>query len=141
MDDVGLIVVFEDCGILSESYGRYLIEVNGRKLMQIQFDELYAKALYQKSLIKYSPRYVTAPNVDPTVTTTVTTTVSELSGGAFVNEWNQEEFTNVFRSLLEKNYGDSAPDIEFRPPNLVSTWMNTLVDEEGAVIATLGNPG
>ena len=135
MDDIGIIVVFEDCGIVSDSYGRYLIEVDGRKLMQIQFDELYAKTLYQKSLIEYSPKYFTVSNVDPTVTTIV----HEISGGVYVNEWNHEEFANVFRLLLEKNYGDSAPKIEFRAPNLVSTWMNTLVDENGTVIASLGN--
>lgn len=136
LGDLGIIVVFEDCGIILNSYGRFLVEVGGRKLMQIQFDELYAKTLYQKSLIEYSPRYMTVSNVDPNETSTV----RELSGSAFVNKWNQEEYANVFRSLVEQNYGHSAPEIEFRAPNLVSTWMNTLVDEDGAVIEILGKP-
>ena len=136
LGEVGFIVAFEDRSIIADSYGRYLAQVDGRKLLQIQFDELYAKVLYQKSLIDGSPTYVTASNVDPNVPTTV----RELSSGAFVNEWNQEEFANVFRSLLEQNYGSSAQEIEYKATDLVSTWMDTLVDENGTVVATLGKP-
>lgn len=137
MDDIGFIVVFEDRSIISESYGRYLTEVNGRKLLQIQFDELYAKVLYQKSLIKYSPKYMIDANVaDPNGTVIV----RDLSDGAFISQWSQKEFANVFQSSLEQNYGANAPQIEYQAPNLVSTWMNFLVDENDAIIATFGSP-
>ena len=50
--DVGFIVALQDAGIIRDSYGRYVEEVAGRKLLPIQFDELYAKT------ILISPSYI-----------------------------------------------------------------------------------
>ena len=52
MGEVGVIVAFEDCGINADSFGRYVKELAGRKLSPIQFNELYAKVLYQTQLIE-----------------------------------------------------------------------------------------
>jgi hypothetical protein len=67
--EVGFIVALQDAGLISSTYGQYARQVAGRKLQLIQFDELYAKCLYQVGLFNRTPKFITATNRDPAVVT------------------------------------------------------------------------
>ena len=56
MGEVGLIVSFEDGGLIRESYAKYVRDVAGRKLHPIQFTELYAKTLHKSiAFVSFCP--------------------------------------------------------------------------------------
>jgi hypothetical protein len=122
MGEVGVIVSFEDGGLIQKSYGKYVAEVGGRKLHPIQFTELYAKVCYQNSLREHALSYLTASNEEgkgraTTIIATASTTI---------REWSQEEFA----PLLQFHLGENVT-VEFQPPDLVSTWM---VEPDGSLM-------
>lgn len=119
MGEVGVIVVFEDAGLTTGSFGRYVAKVNGRKLHPIQFDELYAKVTYQVSLIEGGLTYLTSQVVEgqhPVRTDVVR--------GGHLREWSQEDFSKVLRAHVSDWLKSKGEDTEwFVRPNLVPTWM------------------
>jgi hypothetical protein len=120
--DIGIIVALQDIGILGDSYGRYLEAVAGRKLLPIQFDELYAKCLYQMSLLDRIPKYVTIENKGPTV-------VHQMPIGGFsmkpvVKDWVQEDYASVLAEVLQQSHHKLDYDLFYSPPDQVVTWMS-----------------
>ncbi len=119
MGEVGVIVVFEDHGLTTDSYGRYVSEVGGRKLHPLQFDELYAKVRYQASLVENRPHYQTAYD-----TNGERTAKTDVFSNLFLREWSQEEYSEVLRIQVQGwMVPSSQSQIWFTPPNLVPTWM------------------
>jgi hypothetical protein len=122
MGGVGVIVSFEDGGLINETFGRYVAQVNGRKLHPIQFTELYAKVCYQNSLRERGLSYVTTLNnkgESPATTIIVNSNTA-------IRDWNKEEFAALLQFHLGKDI-----KVEFQPPDLVSTW---LVESDGSLM-------
>jgi hypothetical protein len=124
MGEVGVIVAFEDAGLTNGSFGRYVAEVDGRKIHPLQFDELFAKVTYQVSLIEGGVQYLTSE------TGVSIPQQTEVFDGPYLRKWLQEEFSGVLRThvarWLEIDDGDW-----FVSPNLVPTWMT---DNEGNLL-------
>jgi len=119
MGEVGIIVALEDGGLTSDSYGRYVNAVAGKKLHPIQFDELYAKVLYQVSRVEGGVTYITSKHeFDSQPAQTL------VMAGGYLRESSQEEYSQLLRPMVS-DWLHSEPDhIEwFVPPNLVPTWM------------------
>ena len=130
--DVGFVVTLQDAGIISESYARYVYDVAGRKLMPIQFDELYAKCVYQMGLFTRIPKFMTAANNDPNVPTTVhMLPIGGLSSKPIVEEWVQADYVQILAALMQQSYPNVDIDQLFAPPDRVMTWMS---DENGALL-------
>jgi len=125
MGEIGIIVAFEDAGITSSSFGRYVANVNGRKIHPLQFDELYAKVTYQLSLITGGLQYLTSEtNSDRRKT--------QVFDNIFLRDWSQEYFSTVLRAHVSQWLRSTADDVQwFVPPNLVPTWMT---DPEGGLL-------
>jgi hypothetical protein len=127
LGEVGIIVALEDAGLTTDSYGRYLQEVDGRKLHPIQFDELYAKVLYQVSLIDGGITYLTTKHefdTQPARTRVV--------AGGHVRERSEEEYSRLLRPIVADWLRSDPDDAEwFAPPDLVPTWMT---DKTGALL-------
>ncbi|MEZ6077673.1 MAG: hypothetical protein R3C56_19005 [Pirellulaceae bacterium] len=123
--EIGFIVALQDVNLLAQTFGRYLEEVNGRRIAQIQFDELYAKCLYQVSLLNRIPKFVTATAKDPSQPTRVhMLPVAGLSSIPVVAEWNQEDYARVLSDFLcSRNYQMPMERL-FVPPDQVVTWMS-----------------
>ncbi|QDU74220.1 hypothetical protein Pan97_12250 [Bremerella volcania] len=139
--DVGFIVTLQDSGIIRNSYARYVAEVAGRKLLPIQFDELYARCLYQVSLINRIPKFITSESQDPDGSVTVNMLpLQGLSSRPIVDEWDQTAFAHILSAVLSRSHDDIKAESLFSPPNLVMTWMSDeegklkLVDENGKAI-------
>lgn len=120
MGEIGLLVSLEDGGLTTDSYGRFVGQVAGRKLHPIQFDELTAKVAYQVALLEGAVTYFSTKVLG--TTEPVKTIVYR---GGYVHEWSYEEYSHVLRAhvagwLSEKVANDTQ---WFVPPNLVSTWM------------------
>jgi hypothetical protein len=119
MGEVGVIVAFEDVGLTTKSYGRYVTEVGGRKMHPLQFDELYAKVAYQASLIDNGIHYLTSEETD-----TSSPQQTQVIGNPYVREWSQEEFSSVLRAHVSQRFNSNLEGTRwFVPPNLVPTWM------------------
>jgi hypothetical protein len=119
MGEVGVIVAFEDASLTAKSYGRYITEVDGRKLHPLQFDELYAKVTYQVSLINNGIHYVTAE-----ITDSSSYQQTQVIGNPYLLEWSQEEFSLVLRAHVSQWFKSNVEDTGwFVTPNLVPTWM------------------
>jgi hypothetical protein len=119
MGEVGVIVAFEDAILNAKSYGRYITEVDGRKLHPLQFDELYAKVTYQVSLIDNDIHYVTSE-----INGSSSPQQTEVVGNPYLREWSQEEFSRVLRTHVSQWFKSDVEDAGwFVPPNLVPTWM------------------
>jgi hypothetical protein len=124
-NDVGVIVALQDAGITRETYGRYVRKVRGRALIPMQFDELYAKVLYQRSLMTRVPKFVTAVHDDPTQVVDVhMLSIGGLCSTPIVRDWNQEEYARCFSAVLRPKFGKDIFDELFVPPSQVKTWMN-----------------
>lgn len=127
LGEVGVIVAFEDAGLTLDSYGRYVKEVAGRKLHPVQFDELYAKVLYQVSLIEGGVTYITSKHeseAQPARTYVV--------ANGILRERSQEEYSRVLRPMVSDWLRSDPDHMEwFVPPNLVPTWMT---DKDGALL-------
>jgi hypothetical protein len=120
MGDIALLVSLEDGGLTTESYGRFVGEVAGRKLHPIQFDELTAKVAYQVALLNGGVTYISSKVID--ASEPMKTFVHR---GGYLHEWSQEEFSHVLRAhvagwLSEKEANETQ---WFVPPNSVPTWM------------------
>jgi hypothetical protein len=119
LGEVGIIVAFEDAGLTERTYGRYVADVAGQKLHPIQFDELYAKVLYQVSLIQGGVSYVTHRNPNETERMR-----SLVLGGGRLRERSQEEYSRVLEPYVTEWIDPPAEHMQwFVPPNLVPTWM------------------
>jgi len=127
MGNVGIIVVFEDAGLTTETHGRYVSAVNGRKLHPLQFDELYARVTYQASLIEQGLSFLTS-KVDGDDALTRTTVINRI----FLRERSEEEFARALRLHVGDWFQDDGRDmVWFAPPNLVPTWMT---DDSGELL-------
>ncbi|MFC6670153.1 hypothetical protein [Marinobacterium aestuariivivens] len=120
MGEVGVIVSFEDAGLIDSTFGRYVEEIRGRKLHPIQFDELYAKVCYQLSLVEYSLKYITSSHTEGK-----NEAVTSTFAGGPIRKWDQQEFAECLLCHIRPWLrGEVALDSVFVPPDLVSTWMN-----------------
>lgn len=119
MGEIGIIAAFEDAGLTERTYGRYVGAVAGQKLHPIQFDELYAKVLYQVSLIQGGVTYITSKCHDePEHLRTL------VMGGGRLREPSQEEFSRVLEPYVTEWIRPGANKMQwFVPPDLVPTWM------------------
>ena len=94
LNDVGLIVTLQDAGVIANTYSWYVEEVAGRQLHPIQFEELYAKCLYQMSLFTRTPKFVIAVNDNPAIPTSVNTLpIAGLNAKPILDEWDQAEYS------------------------------------------------
>lgn len=135
-NDVGIIVALQDAGLISDTYGRYVAEVDGRKLVPIQFDELLARVYYQISLLTRVPRFVTGAHAD--ISNPVNVHMLPLAGlnsASVVEEWNQEHYAHYLAAVLSRSQPHFTLDQLYVPPNQVMTWMS---DPEGNL--TFFNP-
>jgi len=126
MGEVGIIVSFEDGGLIRDSYASYVRDVAGRKLHPIQFTELYAKICYQLSLRQRPLTFLTDSHVDGE--TIASTTM--ISASSPLDEWDQGQFAEILRFHLRAWLNDKM-QVEYRPPDLLSTWM---VDPNGELL-------
>jgi hypothetical protein len=122
MGEIGLIVSFEDGGLIRETYGRYVEQVNAQKLHPVQFTELYAKVCYQNSLREQRLSYLTASNFEGKGRASTIV----LNSSTAVLDWDQEEFAASLQFHLKDRI-----KVEFQPPNRVSTWM---VESDGSLM-------
>lgn len=127
LGEVGIIVALEDAGLTLDSYGRYVEQVAGRKMHPVQFDELYAKVLYQVSLIEGGVTYITSKcdlETQPARTHVVASGV--------LRERSQEDYSKVLRPIVS-DWLRADPDLTewFVPPDFVPTWMT---DKAGALL-------
>lgn len=118
MGDIGVIVSFEDGGLIQETYAKYVKQVGGRKLHPIQFYELYAKVNYQVKLRQLPVSYLTQSNVDRdhVASTEVVNSSTQL------DDWDQREFSEVL-SFHVSSWLSGDSQVKFEPPDRVSTWM------------------
>ncbi len=128
MGDVGLIVCFEDHRLTDESYGRYVRDVNHRKLHPIQFDELFARATYQVSLIETPIKYLT--EFDTEGNRRARTTVV---GGYRLRDRSNKELSVVMKAHVAQWVKKPLEgDVQwYVPPGLVPTWMT---DDDGNLL-------
>lgn len=126
MGEIGIIVSFEDGGLMRESYGKYVEEVGGRKLHPIQFYELYAKVSYQVKLRQRPVSYLTQSHVDgrDTASTEV------VSASTLLDDWDQKEFIELLRFHVSNWLSDES-QVAFAPPDRVSSWM---VNDKGELL-------
>lgn len=122
--EVGIIVAFQDAGLLSDTYGKYVSEVNGRKLHPIQFDELYSKVIYQTSLIDRPPTFSFCSHSEGESPATV----DMISCASKIHAWSQKNYANVLYQHIAKWNQDITMEDLFVEPDLVETWMS---DKEG----------
>lgn len=118
MGEVGVIVSFEDGGLIRNSYARYVQAVEGRKLHPIQFTELYAKVCYQVSLRQRPLTFLTNFHVDGTAIASTTM----ISASTPLNKWDQEEFAEILRFHL-RHWMNDKTQVEYHPPDQLTTWM------------------
>lgn len=124
-NDIGFIITLQDAGIISESYSRYVEEVAGRKLLPIQFEELYAKCVYQMSLFTRTPQYAIATSKDASLPTTVhMLPIGGLSGKPIVDDWVQADYVDVLATILQQTFHDLNRNQLFPAPDQVMTWMS-----------------
>lgn len=127
MGEVGVIVAFEDLALTTETYGRYVAEVNGRKMHPLQFDELYARITYQISLMDSGVYYLTSEETDG-----FGLQKTQVFGSPYLREWSQEAFSFVLQAHISQWFNLALERTEwFVPPNLVPTWMT---DEAGNLL-------
>jgi hypothetical protein len=124
MGEIGIIVSFEDGGLVKDTYGKYVNEVDGRKLHPVQFIELYAKVTYQVKLLQTPLTYETAFHVEGQ--RIATTQIVNYS--TYVEEWDQEEFSHLLNFHVSQWVDDG---VEYPFPEKVSTWM---VDGAGDIL-------
>ena len=126
MGEIGVIVCFEDCGLTTSSYGRYVRDVDHRKLHPAQFDELYARTSYQTCRIESSVKYVTEFSVDGERVARTT-----VAGGIYLRDHSNSELSEVLSAQLSRWVKPSADGVVrwFVPPNLVPT---ILTGEDGS---------
>ncbi|WP_275817435.1 hypothetical protein [Neptuniibacter sp. CAU 1671] len=126
MGEIGLIVSFEDGGLIRNSYEKYVDEVGGRKLHPIQFYELYAKVSYQVTLPQSPVYYWTQSHVDGHYIATTELAKSSM----FLADWDQEEYVKLLRFHVSHCLAENS-EVVFEPPDRVSSWM---IDEKGELL-------
>jgi hypothetical protein len=123
---VGFIVAFEDGSLGTETYGKYLEDVAGRKLHPIQFDELYTKILYQNSLFIKAPKFISIIPMDETRPISISMLpFTGMSSLPLLEDWSQEEYAKGLSEVMQSWVGETAmadPSF-FTRPNLVRTWL------------------
>lgn len=126
MGEIGIIVSFEDGGLIRDTFGRYVDEVGGRKLHPIQFYELYTKVSYQVKLLQRPLTYLTQSHMegDYIVSTEI------VSSPAHLDNWDQKEFAEMLRVNVSPWLSDNL-QVVFKPPDRVSSWM---VDNKGKLL-------
>lgn len=118
LGEIGIIISFEDGGLIRESYGRYVEDVGGRKLHPIQFYELYAKVSYQIKLRQRPISYLTLSHADgQNIAST-----EVLDSSTQLGTWDQKEFAEVLRFHVSSWLSDHS-QVVFVPPDKISSWM------------------
>lgn len=134
LGEVGFIVSFEDAAINEDSYGNYLRAVNGRKLHRLQFDELFARIVYQNSLMDSQLRFFLAIPQDESLPVSI-----NMLGRIDLAEFNQKDLAVYLWEFCKHWFNDNGItwDDVFKPPNLVVSWMSNanreliFMDENG----------
>ena len=123
---VGVVVSFEDHGLTTSSYGRYVRNVGTSKLHPLQFDELYARTTYQVSLIESSIKYLTEFEVDGSRSAR-----TRVGCGMHLRERSNKELAEVLRAHVSHWVKrPTGGDIQWHvSPDLVPTWMTTETGE------------
>ena len=123
---VGVIIALQDARLISDTYGRYVADVDGRKLVPIQFDELFARVYYQISLLTRVPKFMTAAHEDEGRPVDVyMMPLAGLSSVPVVAEWNQEHYAHCLAAVLSRSQPHFTIEQLHVPPDQVMTWMNT----------------
>ncbi len=139
MGSVGIIIALDDGGLLRETYQHYLDEVDGHPLTPLQFDELYAKCLYQVSLLR-------TPTTFAIHTVTNGPVIVNMIGRGYVDEWVMKDYVPILEQVLSESYPQLDTSVLYSSPGLVMTWMYdqagqlTLVNEEGKQIYLNNTP-
>jgi len=133
LDNQGVIVAFQDIGLSSDTYGKYLCEVGSRRLHPLQFEEVYAKVSYQLSLMEFTPSFITSTHVEGKEVGVINTIVPlSLSSPLPMSPWDQGEFAKRFYHHANRWMKMPIPFESFyHPPDLVRTWMT---DENGNLL-------
>jgi len=126
MGEIGIIISFEDGGLIRDCYGRYVNEVGGRKLHPIQFHELYAKVIYKVNLRQRPLSYQTQSHMDGNYIAST----AIINSSTQLDNWDQEEFVEILRFHVFPWLSDSS-QVVFEPPDRVSSWM---VDNKGKLL-------
>ena len=103
-------------------------EVNHGMLHPVQFDELYARAVYQLSRIESSINYLTEFATDGSRSARTSVT-----GGLNLREHSSRELAVVMRAHLSQ-WVKRTNQVEFEwhvSPDLIPTWLN---DENGELL-------
>lgn len=120
MGEIGVIVSFEDHGLTTSSYGRYVQDVNHHKLHPLQFDELYARATYQVTLIDSSIKYLTEFDVDGNRGAR-----TSVVGALRLRERSNKDLAEVMRAHVSQWVKQPKEgEVQWHvPPDMVPTWM------------------
>jgi hypothetical protein len=116
LGEVGIIVAFQDLGLTEDTFGNYLRQVNGQKLHPIQFDELYAKVIYQCTRQKQSPVFMYHVNKD--LPKNVNFVI--LNGGYFLGKHKQKDLS----ILLKIQWKKWKIPVKFKSPDFLSSLMS-----------------
>jgi hypothetical protein len=116
LGEVGIIVAFQDLGLTEDTFGNYLRQVNGQKLHPIQFDELYAKIIYQCTRQKQSPVFMYHVNKD--LPKNVNFVI--LNGGYFLGKHKQKDLS----ILLKIQWKKWKIPVKFKSPDFLSSLMS-----------------
>lgn len=98
--EIGLIVVFQDNGIIKETFGEMLAKFEKITLADIQFDEICAIVQYKKFLLNRTPLYITQKNT-PIVNVTCMP-MGGLSTKDIFDNWDMSAFGHVLEGFWSK---------------------------------------
>lgn len=123
---IGIIVALEDGGINDDSIKNYVRDFNGKKLHQIQFEELYARVVYQSSRLNRTLKFMTSVYVDNAQPMSVTMlNLSEFSNEPVVLRWDNFEYAQALYEIMHdrmQGLGLTLNDI-YQESGEVMTWL------------------
>lgn len=123
-NNIGIIVSLQDGGLTRNTYGQYVAATRGRKLISLQFEELYAKIIYQNSLLTRVPKFITVANEDSNKAVTVhMLPLAGLSSAPALKKWKQVEYAAILTAVLKHSHQDCTIEDIFTPPDKVMSWM------------------
>ncbi len=123
---IGIIVALEDGGINEDSIKNYVRDVNGKKLHQIQFEELYARVVYQSSRLNRTLKFMTSVHLDNAQPMRVTMlNLPGFSNEPVVLRWDNFEYAQALYGIMQdrmERLGLTVKDI-YQGPGEVMTWL------------------
>ncbi len=100
MNDIGIIVAFEDNGIMQEVYGDLAASLRGVTLHPVQLRELAAMVSYKAALKNRVPKYVTCENVESGVIQCIPLPLQGLSSLPIFDQWDHDVYLRLYASYL-----------------------------------------